>query len=112
MLADPPSEVDGIIKLPVFMTVPEAAMAVRRHPETLRRAIREGRLAAWRQRGCTLVSVADLMAYMEGFLCPAQKMKTPTSNSGAASITSSGGKRENDVDFRLAQRMRSALDKR
>ncbi|MBF0860222.1 hypothetical protein HKD24_13585 [Gluconobacter sp. LMG 31484] len=81
-------------------------MAVRRHPETLRRAIRQGRLAAWRQRGCTLVSLEALRAYMEDFFCPASASKSLTSNSAVASIVSSGGPMENAIAFQRAQRMK------
>ncbi|WP_394356096.1 helix-turn-helix domain-containing protein [Brytella acorum] len=106
MHADSAHQTSATIHVPVFLRVSEAAALVRRHPETLRRAIREGRLTAWRQPGCTLVSVEALMVFMEGFLCPAREMKNPISNPGAGNGVSSGGKRENDVDFRLAQRMK------
>ncbi|MCP9319103.1 helix-turn-helix domain-containing protein [Acetobacter persici] len=106
MLTDPRCRAGATITLPAFMTVPEAAMAVRCHPETLRRAIRDGRLAAWRRRRCTLVSPEALMAYLEGFLCPASASKSLISNSVAASTTSSGGMPENAIAFQRAQRMK------
>ncbi|KXV69539.1 hypothetical protein AD951_06085 [Acetobacter malorum] len=112
MPADPPCQTGPTITLPVFMTVPEAAMAVRRHPETLRRAIRQGRLAAWRQRGCTLVSPEALRAYMEDFFCPASATKSLISNAVEASTTSSGGSPESVTVYRQEQRMRRSLDKR
>ncbi|KXV51115.1 hypothetical protein AD944_02990 [Acetobacter tropicalis] len=112
MLADPAHQFGATIQIPVFLTVPEAASLVRRHPETLRRAIRQGRLAAWRQPGCTLVSVEALMAFMEGFLCPASVTKSLTSNSAVGSIASSGGSAKSVTAYRQEQRMRRSLDKR
>lgn len=111
MLADPAHQSGATIQIPDLLTVSEAALLVRRHPETLRRAIREGRLAAWRQRGCTLVSPETLKAYLDDYLCPASATKSLISNAVEASTTSSGGQAVNVEDFRRERMMRKMLDK-
>ncbi|GAB6854206.1 hypothetical protein JCM15831A_12300 [Asaia astilbis] len=98
--------------MPRLLTVKKAASEIHVCAETVRRAIRAGKLAAYRRPGGYRVSTTDLQAYMDTYHCPASEMINPTWNYVAANGRSSGGKREKENDFRLAQRTRNALAKR
>jgi len=95
-----------------LLTINRAASIVGCHTETLRRAIRAGKLAAYCRPGATRISETDLKAYLDTYHCPATEMTSRTWNYVAANGPSSGGKKENATDSRLALRMRNALDKR
>jgi excisionase family DNA binding protein len=56
---------------PRLMTVAGAAAALTRHPETVRRAIRAGRLGCYRIGGCTRISPEQLEAYLTASELPA-----------------------------------------
>ncbi|MBO1361998.1 helix-turn-helix domain-containing protein [Acetobacter sacchari] len=94
-----------------LLTVYKAAAIVGCCDETIRRAIRSGKLAAYRRPRCTRIAMNDLKAYLDTYHCPASEMTSPTWNYVAANGPSSGGKTDSAAASRLAQRMRNALDK-
>jgi excisionase family DNA binding protein len=96
---------------PALMTVNGAAEQIGCHPETIRRAIRTGRLACYRMRGCTRIAPEHLQAYLDASLCPARDQQDHDSNSTAANGTSRGGREMSVSDFRQARRIRAALDR-
>lgn len=98
--------------MPRLLTVKKAAFEIQFCAETLRRAIRAGKLAAYRRPGGYRISTTDLKAYMDTYHCPASEMISPTWNYVAANGRLSGGKKDKENDFRLAQRTRTALAKR
>jgi excisionase family DNA binding protein len=92
---------------PRLMTVARAAAALDCHPETVRRAIRSGRLACYRMRGCTRISPEHLQAYLDASFHPAKSADDePVATLGARS-----GVRDVAGQFRLERRMRAALSK-
>ncbi|GEN63188.1 hypothetical protein AOE01nite_14120 [Acetobacter oeni] len=92
-----------------LLTVSRAASILGCHVETVRRAIRSGRLAAFRMRGCTRISQADLKAYLDTYHCPAHEMTNPIWNSGGASGPSSGGRAASVSDALRVARMKHQL---
>jgi len=97
--------------LPELFTAEEVARRLKCNPETVRRAIRTGRLAFYKLNGCNRVSLPDLAAYLESNRCPVQGQTDPSSSSGEASTTSSGGAMELVTAHRRAVATRSSLDK-
>lgn len=93
------------------ITISAAAAQLGVHPETLRRAIRAGKMACYRMGGCVRLAPEHIDAYLESSLCPARDPQDPGLNSAAASGASSGGTATNVDGFRLAQQMRSTLDR-
>ncbi len=96
---------------PRLMTVAAAAAELDCHPETLRRAIRAGRLSCYRMGGCTRIAPEHLTAYLEDHLCPARDPMDQSSNGAGASGTPSGGKMDIAEGLRLERRMTRALDR-
>ncbi|MGL4966122.1 MAG: helix-turn-helix domain-containing protein [Inquilinus sp.] len=96
-----------------YLTVERAAAIVEVDPETIRRAIRAGRLACYRPGGGRLIRITpeQLDAYMESTLCPVRETTPPISDPDEASSKSSGTKADSVDGFRQARRTRSALDK-
>jgi excisionase family DNA binding protein len=97
---------------PRLMTVARVAAQLDCHPETIRRAIREGRLACYRMRGCTRISPEHLQAYLDAFECRALDQIPQHLNSVAGGGKSSGGMAASAAASRLERRMRLALAKR
>ena len=95
----------------MMLTVRKAAVLLDVHPETLRRAIRAGKLACYKPGRCARITEAQLQAYLDAHLCPARDQTDPNSNGENSDGTSSGGMETNVAAFRLAQRMNAALDK-
>lgn len=98
--------------MPRLLTVRKAASEIDVCPETVRRAIRSGKLAAYLRPGGYRVSTVDLQAYMDTYHCPASETTSRTWNYAAANGRLSGGKADKESAFRLAQRTRNALAKR
>ncbi|GBQ19573.1 hypothetical protein AA12717_0296 [Gluconacetobacter sacchari DSM 12717] len=92
-----------------LLTVSRAAAIVQCHPETIRRAIRNGRLAAYRRPGCTRISETDLKAYLDTYHCPATEMTSPTWNYVAANGPSSGGRAASVTAALQVARMKRSL---
>lgn len=65
---------DGITPL---MTIAEAAALLKVHPETIRRAVRNGKLEAYRRPGMTRISVPALQAYLD-------RCKSPVTDSAGS----------------------------
>lgn len=98
--------------MPRLLTVRKVASEIDVCPETIRRAIRTGRLAAYRHPSGYRVSTVDLQAYMDTYHCPASEMTSRTLSYVGANGRSYGGKADKESAFRLAQRTRNALAKR
>ena len=96
---------------PQFMTVNAAAEVVGLHPETLRRAIRNGLLTCHRRRGCTRITREQLQNYMDSYLCLAKGTTSHISSHDEGSGTSSDGKKIGAADSRRDLRMNAALDR-
>lgn len=88
------------------MTVADAAACLECAPETVRRAIRGGKLACYRLGGCIRISADQLGAYLEASLCPAREQNSP-----AAAMDDHDQTSAVDV-FRHQQRVRRALEPR
>ncbi|MDL2172425.1 MULTISPECIES: helix-turn-helix domain-containing protein [Asaia] len=97
--------------MPRLLTVNAAASIVGYHPETLRKAIREGRLEAYRRPRGTRIEPDALKAYMDLYLCPASDQTDHFSNYTGARTALSGGKAARDGAPRRAMRMNAALDR-
>ncbi len=65
--------------IPKLFTVEVVAGQFGVHPETIRRAIRSGRMGCYRLGGCIRVSADQLAAYLEASLCSSRKQDLPTS---------------------------------
>lgn len=99
-------------EMPRLLTVRAAASIVGYHPETIRKAIREGRLEAYRRPRATRIEPNALRTYMELYLCPAKDPIDHFSNYTAERTTSSGGRAARDGAPRRVMRMNAALDRR
>src|SRR6185312_13526355 len=97
--------------LPRLMTVETVASQLDVHPETLRRAIRSGKLACYRLSGCIRIAPEQLAAYLESHLCPVQGQIALPSRSIEGSGISSGGTEMRAAGFRQERRTQRALDK-
>jgi excisionase family DNA binding protein len=93
-----------------LLTTGEAAASLGCHPETLRRAIRNGTLTCYRFGGCVRLSPDHLKAFMDKALCPARDPNEQSLNDTEADGASSGGTVERVAAFRREQRMNAALD--
>jgi excisionase family DNA binding protein len=92
------------METPPMMTVAQAAQRLGCNPETLRRAIRQGRLACYRFGGCTRLSEEHLRAYLDSALRPARDPKpTGADESGGMAVVLD--------EFRLKRRIDAALDR-
>lgn len=97
--------------MPRLLTVNAAASILGYSPETIRRAIRGGRLEAYRRPRGTRIEPDALRTYMELYLCPAKDLTAHSSNYIAVTTASSGGKAAKDGAPRQAMRMSAALDR-
>jgi len=93
-----------------LLTVQQAAVWLNCHPETVRRAIRAGKLAAYRRTNCTRVSEADLVAYLNTFYQPAEP-GADVASQDETRLAALQSKKAVD-DFRLALRIKRALARR
>ncbi|WP_390614214.1 helix-turn-helix domain-containing protein [Gluconacetobacter diazotrophicus] len=91
------------------MTVAAAASIAGLHIDTLRKAIREGRLEAYRRPRATRVTPEALRAYMDLYLCPAKDQIGHFWNSIEGRGASSGGRAESASEARRVLRMKRAL---
>ena len=96
---------------PPLLTVAAAAARLDCSPETVRRAIRAGRLACYRIGGCTRIAPEHVAAFLETRLCPARDPQDPGSNSAAAPGASSGGTAASGAAFQQGRRTGRALDR-
>ena len=94
-----------------MLTVRKAAVLLDVHPETLRRAIRAGKLACYKPGRCARISEQQLQAYLDAHLCPARDQTDPVSNGENSDGISPGGTEMHVAAFQLARRMNAALDK-
>lgn len=83
---------DGITPL---MTIAEAAALLKVHPETIRRAVRNGKLEAYRRPGMTRISVPALQAYLD-------RCKSPVTDSA---VTCSEERRSVESSIEAALRI-------
>lgn len=60
-----------------FYTVNQAAIALKVHPITIRRYIREGKLKAVRAGGNIRIILADLKAFTQSFVPRTRSLKEP-----------------------------------
>ncbi|WP_408869689.1 helix-turn-helix domain-containing protein [Brytella acorum] len=97
--------------MPPLLTVRAAAIVTGLCEETIRRAIRAGRLEAYRRHRATRIRPDALNAYMDSYLCPASDQISHSSNYIGGRGQSSGGRKASAGVSRLALRMRSALDR-
>ena len=95
---------------PRLLTIAAAADQLDLNPETIRRAIRAGRLACYRLGGCTRIAPEQLAAYLESSLCPARETKSLTLSPEEGSGQSSGGKTDSVDEFRRERTMNRALN--
>lgn len=95
-----------------YLTIQEVASRTGQHPETVRRAIRAGRLAAYRIPKNTRVTEEAFQDYIRSYHCPAHATTSRISNYDAGNGASSGGKKESGSDFRQVLRTRRALARR
>lgn len=96
--------------LPRYMTVAKAASIADLHIDTVRKAIRQGKLEAYRRPRATRVTPEALKAYMDLYLCPARDQNDHSSNYIGGRGTLSGGKAESASEARRALRMRKVLN--
>ena len=95
----------------ILLTVEAAAERLGCAPETVRRAIRAGRLACYRLGGCIRIAPEHLSAFLESHLCPVRDQTAPASSSTADSTTSPGGTDRHVGAYQQARRTQSALDR-
>lgn len=62
-----------------FYTINQAAVALKVHPLTIRRYIRERKLKAYRAGGNIRIAVNDLRSFTQNFIPRHKSTKTPTS---------------------------------
>jgi excisionase family DNA binding protein len=81
-----------------LLTVEKAAAALDCHSETIRRAIRSGRLGCYRFGGLIRISPEQLRQFLDASFCPAKSPPDPTTS-------------QRDVvnDFRRHRSIRKAL---
>lgn len=95
-----------------YLTIHEVAARTGQHIETVRRAIRAGRLAAYRIPKNTRITEEAFQDYLRSYHCPAHGTTNRTSNYDAGNGASSGGKKGSASGFQQVQRMRRALARR
>lgn len=95
---------------PRLYTTASAAAALGYHVETIRRAIRAGKLACYRPGRNARIAPEHLDAWLKASECPARDPNDPLSNDTEADGQSSGGMAASVAEFRLEQRMNKALD--
>lgn len=61
-----------------FYTVNQAAIALKIHPLTVRRYIKEGKLKAYRAGGNIRISINDLRAFTQSFISQPKQIKHTT----------------------------------
>jgi excisionase family DNA binding protein len=98
--------------VPRVMSLAAAASMLQVHPETLRRAIRAGKLTAYKVGRVARVSHDQIQSYLDASLCQDQDPMDLSSNGGKTGGTSQLGSEENVAAFRLERRMNALLDKR
>jgi excisionase family DNA binding protein len=92
----------GSTPIPRMMSIAKVAAQIDCHPETLRRAIRAGKLACYKLGRCTRITQEQLQAYLDAALCPAVDQTDPAADEGVRSFLD---------EFRWQRRMEAALDK-
>ncbi len=97
--------------IPRMLTIARAAEQMECDPETLRRAIRKKKLGCYRFGGCIRISPAQLQAFLETALCPANDQTDLSCSSTEAPGASSGGKEDIAAVAQQGRRLRHALDK-
>ena len=95
----------------MMLTVRKAAALLDMHPETLRRAIRAGKLACYKPGRCARITETQLQAYLDAHLCPARDQTDPASNGESSDGTSSAGMQTSVAAFQLGRRKNAALDR-
>lgn len=66
-----------------FYTVNQAAIALKVHPLTIRRHIKEGKLKAFRAGGNIRIALTDLRAFTQSFVPRTRSLKGPPSSTEA-----------------------------
>jgi excisionase family DNA binding protein len=96
---------------PRLLTTAKVAKILECNPETIRGAIRAGRLACYRLGGCTRISHEQLAGYLESSLRPVQETTSLTLNGAEESDELSVRKSDVIADFRRQRAMNKAIDK-
>ena len=89
--------------LPTLMTIEEAAERLCVHPETIRRAVRNRKLAHYRFAGVIRIAQVHVADYLAASLCPARDH-----------AAAEGGQTEETsrvADFQRSRRFARALDR-
>lgn len=94
-----------------LLTIEQVAERIGLHPETLRRAVRAGKLGCYRLQGCIRIAPAQLDAYLQENLCPAHVPTDPLSKPERACSTLLGSTETSVSAYRQARRTRLSLDK-
>ncbi|MBS0959819.1 helix-turn-helix domain-containing protein [Acetobacter thailandicus] len=94
-----------------LLTVTEAAQIMSMHPQTVRKAIREGEISVYRFSRSIRITESAISEYLNRYLCPAKDQRNHSSNSTERNGASYGlMKTESAKEALQAARMRSALD--
>jgi excisionase family DNA binding protein len=99
-----------MVERPRIYTTATAAAALGYHVETVRRAIREGRLACYRPGRAARISEEHLQAWLKASECPARDPQDQSSNGTEADGASSGGTMDLGAELRQERRMNQALE--
>jgi excisionase family DNA binding protein len=92
-----------------LLTITKAAEQFDCHPETLRRAIRAGKLACYRFGGAVRLSPEHLQAWMDAALCPARDPQDQSLSHAEEAGQSSGGMETHVAALQQARRQNKAL---